>query len=368
MHPIRALGLMSGTSLDGVDLALVETDGETIAGFGPTGFRAYTPTEQAVLRAALEEGRAMTSRADRSPVLAAAEVLITRAHADAVTQFLAAEAIEPASVGVIGFHGQTVIHRPDLGFTVQIGDGPGLARAVGPPVVHDFRAADMAAGGQGAPLVPVFHRALVQGGDLAQPVAVVNIGGVSNVSYIDDGRDPIACDTGPGGALLDDFMRERTGEPMDRDGRAAERGRVHNEALARFLDDPFFQLAPPKSLDRNAFDRSLVAELGTEDGAATLTAFTARAIAAIVPHLPKEPETWIVAGGGAFNPTLRRDLRVALGKPVLTAEAVGWSVAALEAQAFAFLAVRSLRGLPLTFPSTTGVSAPASGGVLAVPD
>jgi anhydro-N-acetylmuramic acid kinase len=354
--------------MDGVDIALID-DGRRAgrSRFGPTGFRPYTATEQAVLRAALEEGKALADRAARPPVLAAAEVLVTRAHCEAVEAFLAAEGIDKSGIDVVGFHGQTVIHRPERGLTVQIGDGEALARALSLPVVYDFRAADVAAGGQGAPLVPVFHRALVEERALSQPVAVVNIGGVSNVSYIDDGCDPIACDTGPGGALIDDFMRARTGEPMDRDGRAAERGRVHNEALSRLLDDPFFRLKPPKSLDRNGFDVSAVAALSTEDGAATLTAFTARAIAAILPFLPKAPESWIVAGGGAFNPTLRRDLRTALGKPVLTAEAVGWSVAALEAQAFAYLAVRSLKGLPLTFPTTTGVASPLCGGVLAQP-
>lgn len=368
LSPIRrAIGTMSGTSMDGVDVALLDTDGEGRVAFGPTGFRPYTDPERAILRAALAEGPGITDRTARSPVLAAAEALVTVAHAEAIERFTREHGLAPSEVDVVGLHGQTVIHKPGERLTVQIGDGAGLARRLGIPVVYDFRAADVAAGGQGAPLVPVFHQALVRGADLPRPVAVLNVGGVSNITYVDGDLPPIACDVGPGNALIDDFMLERTGVPVDQDGATAAKGRVHNQALAHWLDLPFFREKPPKSLDRNAFERSGVARLSTEDGAATLTAFTARAIAEVVRHLPKTPELWIVCGGGAFNPTFLDHLRQAVGRNVTTADAVGWNAAMMEAQAFAYLAVRSLRGLPLTFPTTTGCAEPMAGGVAVTP-
>jgi anhydro-N-acetylmuramic acid kinase len=254
-------------------------------------------------------------------VLAKAEALITAAHAEAVEQLLGRNRIDRGNIAVVGFHGQTVIHCPQARLTAQIGDGPVLARRLGIPVMYDFRAADVAAGGQGAPLVPVFHRAIVETIRRPHPVAVLNIGGVANVSYIDGGSLPVACDTGPGNALLDDFMRARTGAPHDNNGDAAAGGRPDRDFIARVLAHPFFELAPPKSLDRNAF---AFANIGL-------------------------PEFSIADGA------------------VETADAAGWSTDALEAQAFAFLAVRGLRGLPITFPTTTGVPRPLTGGVLARP-
>jgi anhydro-N-acetylmuramic acid kinase len=284
-----------------------------------------------------------------------------------VEAFLAAEHIDKSGVAIVGFHGQTVLHRPAARLTVQIGDGAALARRLGLTVAYDFRAADVAAGGQGAPLVPVFHQALARDLGKAHPIAVLNIGGVANVTFV-DGGDPIACDTGPGNALIDDFMRARTGAPLDRDGDQAARGRVKEAFIARVLADGFFGLPCPKSLDRNAFAFANIGlpDFSVADGAATLSALTAASVARIVPHLPAPPRAWIVAGGGARNPTLMRMLAERL-KPatVETADAVGWSSQSIEAQAFAFLAVRCLRRLPLTFPTTTGVAQPMCGGVLA---
>ena len=238
-------------------------------------------------------------------------------------------------------------------------------------MVYDFRAADVAAGGQGAPVVPVFHRAMVRLLKRAHPVAVLNLGGVANVTFIDGNADLIAFDTGPGNALIDDFVRLRTGQPQDDEGRAAAAGNVDEAAVARVLAHPFFAKPPPKSLDRNAF-RHWVAEEGrlagksTQDGAATITAITAAAVARAIPVLPRPPAGWIVAGGGTRNPTLMRMLAERLAPaPVETASAVGWAADALEAQAFAYLAVRALKGMPLTFPTTTGVPRPLTGGVLA---
>lgn len=367
---VLAIGLMSGTSQDGVDVALIETDGETITEFGPTASRPYSEAERALLRRATAAAANLTDRAARPPLVAEAERLITDAHGEAVEAFLAANALDAGSVAAIGFHGQTLLHRPERRLTLQIGDGVALAKRLGLAVVYDFRAADVAAGGQGAPLVPIYHRALARRLGLPAPVAVLNVGGVANVTFI-EGGDLIACDTGPGNALLDDFLQLRTGQPLDTDGRKAAAGRVDETTIARVLAHPFFAAPPPKSLDRNDF-RSLAGDalggFGVEDGAATLTALTAAAVARVVPLLPRRPATWIVAGGGARNPTLLRMLAERLNPArVETADAIGWSIDALEAQAFAYLAVRSLRGLSITFPGTTGVSQPLTGGLLARP-
>jgi anhydro-N-acetylmuramic acid kinase len=367
---LLAIGLMSGTSQDGVDVALLDTDGEAIAQVGSTACRPYTAAERALLRKATAAAANLTERTARPDPVAAAEALINDAHAEAVQTFLAANAIKPDDVGVVGFHGQTLLHRPERGLTIQIGDGKALSARLGIPVVYDFRAADVAAGGQGAPLAPIYHAALVRHLGGAAPVAVLNVGGVANITCI-DGDNLIACDTGPGNALLDDFLRLRTGKPLDTDGRAAAAGKVQEDMIERLLAHPFFAAAPPKSLDRNDF-RSWVGTAfdgaSVEDGAATLTALTAASVARIVPHLPRPPASWVVAGGGANNPTLMRMLTERLAPArVVTAHAVGWSADSLEAQAFAYLAVRSLRGLPISFPGTTGAPRPLSGGVLARP-
>lgn len=364
---LTAIGLMSGTSLDGVDVALIKTDGERIAAFGPAGYRAYTQSERDLLRQALADAVPLATRDARPGALADAERLVTRAHGEAVESFLRDHDLSRDAVDVIGFHGQTVLHRPERRLTVQIGDGHALAAALGIPVVFDLRAADVAAGGQGAPLVPVYHRALVRALDQAGPTAVVNVGGVANITYI-DGETLIACDTGPGNALLDDFMLRATGEAVDRDGRTAAQGRVDEAWIARALSLPFFARRPPKSLDRNDFARLVVEGMSIGDGAATLTAFTAASIAGIAQVLPQRPLRWIVVGGGARNPTLMRMLTERLAPAsVLRGADCGWATDAIEAQAFAYLAVRSLKGLPLTYPGTTGVAAPLTGGVLAKP-
>jgi anhydro-N-acetylmuramic acid kinase len=367
---VLAIGMMSGTSQDGVDVALIDTDGEAISQFGATACRPYTKAERTLLRSATAAAVNLTERTARPGVIAKAEALVNAAHAEAVQAFLAANDIGAADVAVVGFHGQTLLHRPERGLTIQIGDGRRLAADLGIPVVYDFRAADMVAGGQGAPLAPIFHRALVQRSGRQSPVAVLNVGGVANVTFI-DGEDLIACDTGPGNALLDDFLRVRTGLALDTDGRRAAAGVVDEDAVARLLAHPFFSKPPPKSLDRNDFRGWVGAALddtSVEDGAATLTGLTAASVARIVPLLPRAPKTWIVSGGGARNPTLMRMLAERLAPArVETGHEVGWSVDSLEAQAFAYLAVRSLRGLPITLPTTTGAPRPLSGGVLARP-
>jgi anhydro-N-acetylmuramic acid kinase len=362
----RAIGLMSGTSLDGVDIALIETDGEREVKLGPTAYRAYTEEERQLLREALAAAAPLTDRTARPGRLAEADDMVTRVHAEAVEGFLRQEGGSD-KIDVVGFHGQTVLHRPELELTVQIGDGAALGKRLGLSVVHDFRAADVAEGGQGAPLVPVFHRALVHAAKLETPVAVLNIGGVANVTFVDADGQLIAFDTGPGNALLDDWVKERTGQPYDEGGRLAARGQPDEPLLAWLLVHPYFQTEPPKSLDRNWFSHRMVGHLSTEDGAATLASFTARAVARALDHAPAPPLRWIVTGGGARNGELLRLLAHHLKAEIKTADDMGWSSAFMEAQAFAYLAVRSLRGLPLTFPSTTGVSEAMTGGVVARP-
>lgn len=370
---MRAIGLMSGTSMDGIDVALIETNGETVSRFGPSALHFYQEHEVALLRAAMEAAPALRTRDERPGVIGEAEAMSTVLHASAVNTFLTVNEIDRSTIDVVGFHGQTIWHRPAEKLTIQIGDGARLAAETKLPVVYDLRAADVAAGGQGAPLVPVYHRALARTLARPHPIAVLNLGGVANITFIDGDSDPIACDTGPANALIDDFMRGRNGAARDEDGNAAARGRVDEAAVARLLAHPFFAQPCPKSLDRNDFREWVAAHAGLaeksiEDGAATLTTLTAASVARIVAVLPRPPKSWIVAGGGARNPTLLRMLAERLAPAsVETADQVGWSADALEAQAFAFLAVRSLEGLPLTFPTTTGAPAPMRGGVLVKP-
>lgn len=374
-----ALGLMCGTSMDGVDAALLRSDGDRVAvdlganghpdPLGPVFSRPFTPAERSLLRAAKEAAKSLTRRDERPGILAEAEELVTRANAEAALGLLAAAGVRPDAVAVAGFHGQTVLHRPAERLTVQLGDGQGLADALRIPVVYDLRAGDVATGGEGAPLVPVFHRALARATGHQPPLAILNVGGVANVTLIEEGDDLLAFDTGPGNALLDDLMGEREGASCDRDGAAAARGRPDEALLTWLLSHPYFGRPPPKSLDRDAFSHRVLGPLPTADAAATLTAFTARSAARALDWTTTRPRCWIVGGGGARNPTLMRRLAEALGPEVELrgADALGWSADHLEAQAFAYLAARSLANLPLTYPRTTGVPAPLPGGVLARP-
>ncbi len=365
---MTAIGLMSGTSLDGVDVALIETDGKRVTSFGPSGYRPYSENERSLLRHALADAVDLSKREARPGVLGQAERVVTVAHAEAVAAFTAQHHIAREEIDIVGFHGQTVLHRPDQRMTVQIGDGMALAKAIHIPVMHDFRAADVAAGGQGAPFVPVYHRALASTLDREGPIVVLNIGGVSNITYIDGEDALIACDTGPGNALLDDYVFRTTGQPFDSEGRLASQGNPDTEWVTRALRHPFFAMPPPKSLDRNQFTSLLLPDMPFADGAATLTAFTVEAIANVIPQLPKVPKSWVIAGGGTRNLLMVRMLRQRLEPAkVEVSDTLGWAADAMEAQAFAFLAARSLQGLPLSYPATTGVPMPMTGGVIARP-
>ncbi len=363
---MRALGLMSGTSMDGISAALIETDGETVVSRAGSMTFPYNAAQRSAIAGALAEANAVKSRHERPGSLAVTERLITELHAAAVSAYLRHQNVARSSIDVIGFHGQTVLHRPDARLTVQLGDGPLLAELTGLPVIYDLRARDVAAGGQGAPLVPIYHAALLSG--VAQrPAGVVNIGGVANLTYIRPDGGLIAFDTGPGNALLDDWMAARTGLAFDDAGEHAARGRARTDVLRSWLSDPYFAAPPPKSLDRGHFSVDGLQALCVEDGAATLTEFTAAAIARSREHLPDEPLVWIVSGGGRRNRTLMSMLAGLVENAVVPAEAFGLDGDAIEAEAWAFLAVRSMKGLPVTFPGTTGISEPATGGVLARP-
>ena len=359
-----AVGLMSGTSLDGIDAALIETDG--VATIRPVAFRSEPYSAPA--RDQLREAAALAWSFDKprpSPAIVAAEEMITRRHILAVRQLLATAGVDLATVDVVGFHGQTIAHRPDRGWTWQIGDGAAMAQALGTTVVSDLRSADVAAGGQGAPLLPVYHRALAAG--LDGPVAVLNLGGVGNITWLGQGTeqgDIIAFDTGPANGLIDDWMLAETGSPFDAGGAFAARGTIDRTILGAMLDNPWFDVAPPKSLDRADFTVQPARGLAAADGAATLTAFTAETVALALRHLPGKPKRLIVAGGGRHNPTLMAMISTATGIVAEPIEALGWNGDATEAEGFAYMAVRALNGDPISFPGTTGVPRPMTGGVI----
>lgn len=357
---LTAIGLMSGTSMDGIDVALIETDGAHVSMRGPFATYPYRKALRARLK--LQAGQAP----EPGPALEELVRDVTDAHAEAVEDFAERAGIDLAGVDLIGFHGQTVFHDPAAGLTCQLGDGARLAARLGTPVVNDFRSADVAAGGEGAPLAPLYHAALA--GNLDLPVCILNMGGVGNLTWISADGAVIAFDTGPANALVDDWMAHHTGEAMDADGHIARKGKVDDAALADLLDDAYFGLPFPKSLDRDHFSRRPVDGLSLEDGAATLVRFSAAAVARAQALLPAPPLRWLVTGGGRHNPALMAALRAELGRPVEPVEAVDWHGDALEAQAFAFLAVRSARALPLSLPTTTGVAEPLTGGVLSFPD
>ena len=353
---VTALGLMSGTSMDGIDVAVIDTDGERVAGFGPATTYPYPDDVSADLRALVADAR----RAETGNH-ADLDRRVTGAQTRAVEKLLKGAGIDRAKIAVVGFHGQTILHRPEKRVTYQLGNGAAMAERLGIDVVNRFRDADLAAGGQGAPLAPLYHRALAQ--DLERPLAVLNLGGVGNVTYL-EGETVIAFDTGPANAMIDDWMLKHSGQSYDADGRLAASGTVDKAALAKLMDNAYFALKPPKSLDRNDFSAAPVQGLAPADGAATLVAFTVETVRRSLDHLPGRPKRWLVTGGGRLNPTIMAALAEALKAPVAPVEAVGWQGDALEAQCFAVLAVRSLRGLPLSVPTTTGAPRPMTGGVL----
>ena len=363
---MRAIGMMSGTSLDGIDVAYIETDGEDAVHRGPAKTFEYDAGMRKALINAIADARDVVGRNERPGSLKDAELALTEHHAAAFSHFVKDCGIDRTSIDVIGFHGQTVLHRPDDGLTVQLGLGEMLADFTRCPVIYDMRAADVAAGGQGAPLVPAYHKALVSRLDTS-PAVIVNIGGVANVTYVARDGSLVAFDTGPGNALIDDWMAACAGLTRDQDGAAAARGLTNRDVLLGYLKSPFFADVPPKSLDRNAFSLDPIGGLSLEDGAATLAALTAQAIAKAREHIAEEPQIWIVCGGGRKNRTIMKMLAEQVQSAVVPAEAAGLDGDSIEAEAWGYLAVRSIKGLPLTFPGTTGVFEPMPGGIRADP-
>ncbi len=375
-----ALGLMSGTSMDGIDAALLVTNGKYKVERGPGATFPYDPGFRQMLGDALETAKSIEKRGDRPGNLAALEREIALRHALVVRQFLENNNLRLSDIDVIGFHGQTVLHRPAAGVTVQLGDGQLLANETGLPVVCDLRANDMQLGGQGAPLVPVYHRALA--GNLPAPlegvwpVAFVNIGGIANISWISQHGRMIAFDTGPGNALIDQWVSGKAGIPYDAEGAIASEGAVLPALAARYLAESFFEKPAPKSLDRNDFLPPASDAADLSDGARTLAHVTAASIIKAFDHLPQVPAVLVLCGGGRKNRAIMRELgELVLQLPeqpsgmvqLLSAEEAGFDGDAMEAEAWGYLAVRSLRGLKITWPGTTGIPTPASGGQLFMP-
>ncbi len=344
----RAIGLMSGTSLDGViDVALIESDGHGFV--QPLRYMAY-PYDIEIR----DKVRSCFGKTARDACVEEAEKMVTQAHIDAVKAF-------GETADIIGFHGQTITHNPDDGFTWQIGDALALAAAVGIDVIADMRQADIKAGGQGAPLLPLYHQALLS--EHESSVAVLNLGGVANITYIGSG-ELIAFDCGTANALMDDFMLKRTSRAFDEGGKLASGGVVNESIVEQFLAHPYFTKSPPKSLDRDVWSIDPVAVLSDADGMATLLAMSVMGVVRAMDHLPAKPSHIYVAGGGRRNDFMMKSLVKTLGTRVSPIDNLGWNGDATEAEGFAYLAVRSLLGLPLTLPSTTGIHMPLTGGVL----
>lgn len=359
----RVIGLMSGTSIDGIDAALVETDGVRVVRSLAFMITPYEQPFRARLRCLLGN-----KQGTKDPAVATLERELTELHAEIVQKFRKQVNGIAEAIDLIGFHGQTILHQPNERATIQIGDGALLAKITQIPVINDFRSADVKAGGNGAPLVPLYHRALAA--KLPKPVAIVNIGGVSNVTWIGGESDAeiLAFDTGPGNALIDDWVLQHKGQAFDEYGLLASSGHVHAASVEKFLAQPFFKKKPPKSLDRNAFKNLLPDDLSAADGAATLTMMTARSIAEALHFMPRQPIHLYITGGGRLNNTLMRWISELADVPVSPVDDLGWSGDGLEAEAFAYLAVRSHLGLPLSMPGTTGVPRPMTGGRLHVPE
>lgn len=375
---MKVLGFMTGTSLDAVDMAILDTDGEAILGFGPAGEMKLDPETRAVVEDAIEDALDWERGTPEPESFDRARAAVADAHLAAALSFLAANGVRARDIELVGVHGQTVLHEAPtpqrIGRTVQLIDAQAVADGLGRPVAFDFRTADVAAGGQGAPLAPVYHRALVRKTGLQSPVAVLNLGGVANITLVGS-AEPLtglsenleAFDTGPANGMIDLLVQARTDKRMDLGGALAGAGRIHEAVLAAYLAHPYFAVTGPKSLDRFDFSLEPVDRLSLKDAAATLTAFAARAVALGVTRCSERPSRIVVCGGGRHNPVLLQAIRQAVGVPVTTAEDQGWRGDFIEAEAFAYLAARTRLGLPISFPRTTGAPGPMTGGRIVEP-
>ncbi len=368
---LRVLGFMTGTSLDAVDMAVIETDGHDILSFGPAGEMKLDGETRAVIEDAIEDAFDWERDEEEPDSFEDARMAVADAHLAAALGFMAVNGVKSSALDLVGVHGQTVLHEaptPDLpGRTVQLIDAASLAEGLGVPTAFDFRSADVAAGGQGAPLAPVYHAALVRKAGMEGPVAVLNLGGVGNITLIRADGELEAFDTGPANGMVDLLVQSRMKKRMDEGGRLAAAGAVDQAVLDAYLAHPYFAASGPKSLDRFDFSLDPVADLSLEDAAATLTAFAAQAVALGVARCSEQPKEIVVCGGGRHNPVLLAAIRERVGVPVSTAEDKGWRGDSIEAEAFAFLAARCRLGLPISFPGTTSVSAPMTGGRIVEP-
>ena len=369
-RPLKlAIGLMSGTSLDGIDAALIRSGGETAQRYGRAFHMDYSTDMRDRLKKTLSEARVEKRPTDKNTLINETEQILTDLHYVVVCDLMELNDLRTEDIDVVGFHGQTLLHDPDEGWTWQIGLGDRLAKKLGITVVNDLRGNDIKNGGQGAPLVPVYHQSILKSQTSEYPAALINIGGVSNITWVGSEKtaDMVAFDTGPGNALLDDWVRERTDLPYDIDGMISTKGKVDQELVECWMENDYFKINPPKSLDRDDFDVSEVSRLSLEDGAATLCAFTVATIKAGAEKCPAKVKNWYVCGGGAHNPVIMKMLKGTLDGDVNTVGSLGFDGDYIEAEAFAYMAVRKLYDLPITFPGTTGISEPSTGGVINFP-
>jgi len=368
---LRVLGFMTGTSLDAVDMAVIETDGHDILAFGPAGEMKLDGETRALIEDAIDDAFDWERDEEEPDSFEDARMAVADAHLAAALGFMAVNGVKSSALDLVGVHGQTVLHEaPTLdqpGRTVQLIDAASVAEGLGVPAAFDFRSADVAAGGQGAPLAPVYHAALVRKTGMPGPVAVLNLGGVGNITLIRADGGLEAFDTGPANGMVDLLVQSRMKKRMDEGGRLAAAGGVDQAVLDAYLAHPYFAATGPKSLDRFDFSLDPVAGLSLEDAAATLTAFAAQAMALGVARCSEQPKEIVVCGGGRHNPVLLAAIRERVSVPVSTAEDKGWRGDSIEAEAFAFLAARCRLGLPISFPGTTGVTTPMTGGQIVEP-
>jgi anhydro-N-acetylmuramic acid kinase len=372
-----AVGLMTGTVLDGyIDVALLKSDGEQIEEFGHYSLEPYPEGIVELLKETLQVALEWQFKGQEPAIFARTEQCITEEQSKAVSNVLRCNGLKPEDISVIGFHGQSVLHRAATdgapGRTRQLGDGQQMAELLGIPVAWDFRSADVAAGGQGAPLAPVYHKALLERAlsenkVKANTAAVLNLGGVANISWFDENNQIVAFDTGPANAPINDWVARHTSMSMDDKGRYAAAGQLPEARLTELLEHPYLSAAYPKSLDRFDFSASMAEGLNLEDGACLLTAFSASAVGKALDMLPSRPSLLVLCGGGRHNPSLVSAIEKLAHVNVVDADDIGWRGDAIEAECFAFLAERVVRGLPLSFPSTTGVRSPCVGGRVSFP-
>jgi anhydro-N-acetylmuramic acid kinase len=369
---MRVLGFMTGTSLDAVDMAVIETDGEEILGLGPAGEKKLDPAVRTLLDAAIRDALRL-KEGDATPAsFGVAAAAVAREHIVAAERFMRDNRLLPADLDMVGLQGQTVLHAPPgpdrpAGRTIQLIDAGAVATELGVPVVYDLRQDDIAAGGQGAPLAPIYHAALVRYSTFHTPMAVLNLGGVANLTLIKADGELEAFDTGPGVGMIDLLVQDRTDRRLDDDGALARAGQVNERALNHYLSDPYFQRRGPKSLDRFDFSLDRLVAVSLEDAAATLTAFTAEAVWRGLQACSEVPLRLVVTGGGRLNPALMDEIRTRCALPVLIAEDADWRGDSIEAEAFGYLAARAYLGLPISFPGTTGVPQPMTGGRVVMP-